>query len=90
VSAALGKMKGTLMDIEKMRRQLEALPPEAQRQVADFIAFLYARHRRSLLPKRSIKSKLAEEPFVGLWEDREDLRDSTAWVRHVRQREWGS
>ena len=78
------------MDLEKMRRQLEALPPEAQRQVADFIAFLYVRSQRSHLPKRSGKPRLAEETFVGLWENREDLRDSTAWVRKVRQREWGS
>jgi len=79
-----------MMDLEKMWRQLEALPSEAQRQVADFIAFLYARSQRSPLPKHSGKSKLAEDPFVGLWEDREDLRDSTAWIRTVRQQEWGS
>jgi hypothetical protein len=71
-------MKGTMMDLEKMWRQLEALPPDAQRQVADFIAFLSARYQRSPLPKRSGQSRLAEEPFVGLWEAREDLRDSTA------------
>jgi len=64
------------MNIEKMWRQLEALPPEAQRQVNDFIALLYARSQRSRLPKRSGKSKLAEEPFARIWEDRQDLRDS--------------
>jgi hypothetical protein len=78
------------MDLAKVWRQLEALPPEAQRQVADFIAFLHVRSQRSSLPEHSRKSALAEEPFVGLWEDREDLGDSTAWVRTVRQREWGS
>lgn len=78
------------MDLQQMWRQVEALPPEAQRQVADFVAFLYARYQRSSLPKRLGKSKLTEDPFVGLWEDREDLRDSTAWVRHVREGEWGS
>jgi hypothetical protein len=64
--ALLGELKGTMMDLKKVRRQLEALPPEAQRQVADFIAFLYARSQRSLLPKRLGKSRLAEETFVGL------------------------
>ena len=76
------------MDLQKMWRQLAALPPEAQRQVAEFIAFLHTRYRRSSLLKRSGKSKLAEEPFIGLWEDREDLTDSTAWVRNVRRQEW--
>jgi hypothetical protein len=79
-----------MMDFEKMWRQIEALPPEAQRQVADIIAFLDARSQRSRLPKHSGKSQLAEEPFIGLWENREELRDSTTWACHVRQREWGS
>ncbi len=35
-------------------------------------------------PKRSLK----DEPFVGMWRDREDLVDSSAWVRTTRQREW--
>jgi hypothetical protein len=83
-------MKGMLMDSEELKRQLDALPPEAWQQVADFIAFLSARYQHPLVPKRSGKSKIGEEPFVELWEDREDLRDSTAWVRHVRQQEWGS
>ena len=78
------------MNLESIRRQFEALPLEAQRQVIDFIAFLHVRYQHSALPKRSGKSRLAKEPFVGLWEDREDLGDSTAWVRQARQQEWGS
>jgi hypothetical protein len=81
-------MKGMMMDPQKLWRQFEALPPEARRLVADFIAFLSVRYQRSPLPKHKGKSKLAEEPFIGLWEDREDLHDSTAWVRNVRQQEW--
>lgn len=30
-----------------------------------------------------------DDPFVGMWRDREDLSDSTEWVRHLRQQEWG-
>lgn len=32
---------------------------------------------------------LENEPFVGMWQDREDLADSSQWVRQLRQREWG-
>ncbi|HEX3552513.1 MAG TPA: AbrB/MazE/SpoVT family DNA-binding domain-containing protein [Thermoanaerobaculia bacterium] len=35
-------------------------------------------------PKRSLK----DEPFVGMWRDREDMADSSEWVRTARQREW--
>jgi hypothetical protein len=33
-------------------------------------------------------SNLQDEPFVGMWKDREDMEDSSHWVRQVRQQEW--
>jgi hypothetical protein len=35
-------------------------------------------------------SNLQDEPFVGMWKDREDMEDSNQWVRQVRQQEWTS
>lgn len=35
-------------------------------------------------------TKLADEPFVGMWQDRDDLADSTQWVRQVRAQEWAT
>ena len=88
--ATAGPEKDQIMDLEKLWRQLQALPPEEQRQVADFISFLSTRYYRLGLRQRLTKSQLVDEAFVGLWQDREDLADSTSWVRHVRQQEWGS
>lgn len=31
---------------------------------------------------------LLQDPVVGMWQDRDDMADSTAWVRQVRQQEW--
>lgn len=31
-----------------------------------------------------------DEPFVGMWKDREDMEDSSQCVRQVRQQEWTS
>jgi len=28
------------------------------------------------------------EPFVGMWRDRQDLTDSSQWVRQLRESEW--
>ena len=28
------------------------------------------------------------EPFIGMWRDREEMADSTAWVRRLRARQW--
>ncbi len=63
-----------------------ALPPESRQQVIDFIAFLRARATAST-SKTSRRTKLADEPFIGMWRDRQDLNDSTAWVRETRRRE---
>jgi hypothetical protein len=35
-------------------------------------------------------SNLQDEPFVGMWKDREDMEDSSHWVRQIRQQEWTS
>lgn len=43
----------------------------------------------ALPPEISSRPDLAEEPFIGLWRDRQDMQDSTVWVRVVREREWG-
>ena len=31
---------------------------------------------------------LGDEPFVGIWQGREEMEDSTAWVHSVRQQHW--
>jgi hypothetical protein len=72
---------------EKVWRDFNSLPAEAQRQVADFIAFLLQRYQRPPAGKRE-PGDWEREPFVGMWRDREEMRDSTAWVRRTRQQEW--
>lgn len=70
-------------------QQFAALPSEVQQQVVDFIAFLRSRHVPSRPRKTTKKTKLVEEAFIGMWRNREDLQDSSAWVRNLRDREWG-
>ena len=33
---------------------------------------------------------LQNELFVGMWKNREDMKDSSQWVRQTRQQEWTS
>ena len=65
-----------------------SLPMEAQKQVSDFIAFLKTRYSDQVNIRKSKRIRLADEPFIGMWEGREDMRDSTAWVRNLRSSEW--
>jgi len=78
------------MKQEELWRQLATLPPEAQQQVIDFIAFLHARYVPSGASQTAKRTTLAREPFIGMWRERKDLQDSHAWVRSVREREWGN
>ncbi len=70
---------------ENISHEFAALPPEARRQVADFMDFLKKRYADV---RHDGKSDLSDEPFIGMWGDREDMRDSSAWVRNIRNSEW--
>ena len=69
-------------------QDIASLPPEAQKQVADFIAFLKTRYRVVPGGPKTKRTRLANEPFIGMWREREDMQDSTAWVRQLRRSDW--
>lgn len=76
------------MNQEKLWHELKSLPLEAQREVLDFIAFLRARYKPRHPNDKLQKVSLLDEPFIGMWRDREDMEDSSKWVRGIRQGEW--
>jgi hypothetical protein len=69
-------------------RDIESLPPEAQKQIRDFVVFLKARYPTEPYVRKTRRVSLADEPFIGMWLNREDMPDGTAWVRSLRRREW--
>lgn len=62
------------MSQEDFLAQFDSLPPKAQRQVLDFIAMLRARYTDHQPSEREIYEGLAEDDFVGMWRDREDMQ----------------
>jgi hypothetical protein len=72
---------------EEILREISSLPPEAMRQLEDFISFLRERYGSSV-PRTTSVSDLKSEAFVGMWRDREDMSDSSDWVRNVRKSHW--
>ncbi len=78
------------MENSAIAREIASLPLDAQRQVIEFVAFLRTRHPTVQPIKKKKSLKLTNEPFIGMWRDRKDLKDSSAWVRELRQSEWGS
>jgi hypothetical protein len=65
------------MKQENMLNEFTNLPPEAQRQVEDFIAFLRTRYQRASKKTKSKRIPLKKEPFIGMWKDREEMKDSS-------------
>jgi len=78
------------MEQEKIFDDISNLAPEAQRQVDDFIAFLRIRYKRSEQERQPKQTNLVNEPFIGIWKDREDMNNSSKWLRNVREAEWGT
>ena len=68
---------------KELIKQIEQLPPEAQREAADFVEFLAEKYLQK--NKSSSKKSILDSPFRGMWKDREDMKDSTQWVRNIRK-----
>lgn len=77
------------MTYQKLLDEYIALPLDAQRQVADFISFLQQRYVTSQPVQKNRQTDLTKEPFIGMWRNRQDLLDSSDWVRKTRKSEWG-
>ena len=76
------------MTHKELLNEFLSLPAEAQHQVIDFIAFLRQRYAVVEPASESSDLDLINDSFIGMWSDRQDLADSTAWVRGVRENEW--
>jgi hypothetical protein len=69
-------------------KDFNALPPDAQKQVVDFIAFLKTRYNLTSRGTTASPKKIMDEAFVGIWRNREEMQDSSKWVRNVRESDW--
>ena len=76
------------MLVRSIAKQIEELPPVRQREVLDFVAFLrYSVISEPPLVRRK-KGFITNDPFIGVWKNRTDLKNSAGWVRQLRQKEW--
>lgn len=76
------------MTQQELFNEFLSLPAEAQRQVINYIAFLRQRYALVESASQSADIDLINDSFIGMWSDRQDLANSTAWVRSVRENEW--
>lgn len=76
------------MNQQEFLESFLSLPSEAQHQVLNFIEVLQQRYQLAESTNRPRKTKLSSYEFMGMWRDRQDLADSTSWVRRIRESEW--
>ncbi|NIA31845.1 MAG: DUF2281 domain-containing protein [Actinobacteria bacterium] len=77
------------MSTEILINKFEALTKMEKKEVLDFIEFLKS---KNILKKRhrwTSITKLEDEKFIGIWQNRDDMKDSTDWVRNIRTKDWG-
>ncbi|MEX2345271.1 MAG: DUF2281 domain-containing protein, partial [Balneolaceae bacterium] len=77
------------MSEKELIKRIRKLPSEAQQEAADFVEFLTQKYIQQPVDSSSSKKKsILESSFRGIWKDREDMQDSTKWVRELRKSRW--
>lgn len=67
--------------------KLRELPLEKQQEILDFADFLVQKLQTE---SHRVRVDWQNDPCIGVWKDRSDMQNSTAWVRQLRQLEWNS
>ena len=74
-------------NIIKLAKDIESLPVDGQKQVIDFVNYIKSKYgNKARIKPKSLE--LSKDPFIGMWKDRDDIPDSTEWVRNIRKTEW--
>jgi hypothetical protein len=73
-------------DPNTLLERVRNLTPEQQDTLARILDALETAPPRT--EPKGQKRPLADLEFCGMWADREDMKDSAAWVRKIRETEW--
>ncbi len=70
-----------------IQQHIANFPPEQQAEVLDFVLFLEKKLSISV-EEPIVLCHLRDEPAIGIWQERQDMQDSTEWVCKVRRDVW--
>ena len=78
------------MNNQSILKDFSILPPNAQREVIDFIDFLKTRYavNNESQKQASLATPIEKEAFIGMWHNRKDMEDSSEWVKQIRTNDW--
>jgi len=49
---------------------------------------LFLEHHTSVVKSVVPHCRLRDDPAIGMWQDRQDMQDSTEWIRNLRRSAW--
>ena len=75
------------MNLQVLLNDIKTLPQDKQEEVADFIAFLKSRSGTLKEQATSTNTAVKSDSFFGMWSHRDEMADSSSWVRDLRNRE---
>lgn len=75
------------MTNEELIKEIPHLPESLRRRIGKMVDRFRKQSERSA-SDRSENIPLRDEPFVGMWANREDMKDPAEWVRNVRRTDW--
>ncbi|MCW1967890.1 MAG: hypothetical protein KIH69_007200 [Anaerolineae bacterium] len=77
------------MQAREALHKINALPPDAQAIVFDLLETLEKRFVKKTKPTLGSQMQgLRSDPFIGMWHDREEMRDSADYIHKLRRDEW--
>ena len=75
------------MTNEDLIREIPSLPNEVKNKIGRIIEQF--KKERASDEKPVARGPLREEPFFGMWKDREDMKDGgAAYIRRLRDEQW--
>lgn len=72
------------MTNEELIKEIPGLPKAVKLRIAKIID-AFRKNAKPSIDDRVKNVRLRDEPFVGMWADREEMKDSVEWVRNVRE-----
>ena len=66
-------------------KKIESFNPVIKQEIIDYIEFLESKYIINIKPKK--KNTIRNSPFVGMWKDRPEMKDSVAYVKELRKKQ---
>jgi hypothetical protein len=77
------------MTNEELLKEITSMPDKDKRTVERLIARIRKRYTEPKVQSDKKKRSFRDDPFFGIWADREDMKEGgAAWVRKIRKEQW--